>query len=114
MKHKKTKLPDLVFLKQLVKTKNRNNLIKEASKSNLNLLYQCAKNVLVGNIPLNKRKKKKLSRFKKHFRILASKTVGAKRKLKILNQKGSGLLPGLLSVLTPIIISSIAEIIKNN
>ena len=104
---------DVEFLRALIKSsaKKRKQLLKGATNSNLRLLLECVKNILVGNIPISQQKKKQLNRHRYKLRFLASRRNNLKKKLGVLNQTG-GSLPAILSVLTPTIVTAIAELIR--
>jgi hypothetical protein len=106
------KKADLDFLRSLVREKDsqvRNKLLCKASNSNLKLLFECAKNLLCGNIKISDRRRRNIQCHKDHIRVLASKKINKTKKIKLM-QTG-GFLPGFLSILTPIVLSSIAELL---
>jgi len=89
----------------------RKQMINNITKKDLKLLLECVKNILVGNIPIQPEKKKRLGRHRQKLRHLVSRKLGIKSKLRILKQKG-GILPAILSVLTPAIVTAIAELLR--
>jgi len=104
---------DIDFLRALIRAKSnvRRQMLKQATSSNLGLLLECVKNILVGNIPISDKKKKQLTKHKHKLRFLALRQYNLKNKLRVLNQTG-GSLPAILSVLTPTIVTAIAELIR--
>ena len=91
------------FLKLLHKSKPsyRKKLLEGAPPRIIQLLSQCAMNILQGQIMLTATQKKKLSKHKSSLRQLASHKTSHTQKKKIL-QKG-GLLPAfLLPLLAPV------------
>jgi len=75
----------LSMLKLLKKAspKVRNKILKNCTKSLMCCICECAKNVLIGNVPLTPSQKSKLSRHKKKLRqlVLKKTRVGEKKKL---------------------------------
>src|SRR6218665_509213 len=65
----------LAVLKLLKKTstKVRKNIMKDCNRNLLCCLCECAQNVLKGNVPLSKRQRSKLSRFRDKLWSLAPK-----------------------------------------
>jgi len=57
---------------------------------------ECALNTIKGTVPLENSQKKKLSKYKKLLRYLATKKASTKRKREILIQHGKGILPFLI------------------
>lgn len=80
-------------------------IIKEADKDVINLLCECAHNVVNKNIPLTLSQKKKLKKHKKKFLILLDKSASIKRKKKALQQ--GGFIGTLLATAIPAIIGAI-------
>ena len=76
--------------------KQRQGVIQGANKELIACLCECALNILNGNIPLKPSEKTKLSKYKRHLRVLSNKKSGAQKKKKVLRQKG-GFLGALLT-----------------
>ena len=117
MKSVKIKYRNLVinkiFLKNFVKL-NKTEKIKvlnRLSKKERFIIYEIIKNILCGNIKINKRQLVVLKKFKTILRLLCNKNLPEKNKNKYFNQKGGGFLPALVYVL-PAIISKIIDIIE--
>lgn len=84
----------------------RKDLLKKFPKSIINCISECCLNTLKGNVPLNTKQKKTLSRHKHTLRLLADKKISVNKKRNVLIQKGGFLnilLPAALSVLTALI-----------
>ena len=79
----------------------RRNLIKKCDKNLIDCFCECSKNVLKGNVPLNKPQLKKLRREKHNLRALALKKTTLKTKRRILQKGGfiGALLPPILSII---------------
>lgn len=79
-----------------VNNKQRVNILKNADVSLINSICECILNTLKGNVHLNSRQKRDLSRYKKLMRTLVQKQSW-KRKRAHLVQTGNGaFLPILL------------------
>ena len=101
IKHK-----DFITLLSKSKQKKRRNLLIElASSQELKAIIEFIVNILRGNVSLNDRKKKKLTRFKIIMREVALKSNPIKKKKRILQQKG-----GFLGALIPIALSAIGSL----
>lgn len=84
----------------------RKDLLKKFPKSIINCISECCLNTLKGNVPLNLKQKKTLSRHKHTLRLLADKKISIHKKRNVLVQKGGFLnilLPAALTVLTSLI-----------
>ena len=95
----------LTLLSKSKQKKRRDLLIELASSQELNAIIECIINILRGNVSLNERRKKKLSRFKNVMREVALKSNPIKKKKRILQQKG-----GFLGALIPIALSAIGSL----
>ena len=95
----------LTLLSKSKQKKRRDLLIDLASSHELKAIIECIVNILRGNVSLNDRKKKKLSRFKNIMRQVALKSNPIKKKKRILQQKG-----GFLGALIPIALSAIGSL----
>jgi len=102
-----------VFLNMLLKSnsKYRKHLLVGAPPEILNLLSECALNLLRGGVVLNPKEKKALRPHRMVLRQLASKKI-SNRKKKTLIQKG-GLIPPMLKPILKAMIPVLAnQIVK--
>ena len=97
---------DLNYL-LFAKPKMCRSVIRDADRSLILCLCECAKNVLKGNVHLSEDQFCTLSPYKEELRELVSKTVPIERKKEVL-QIG-GILPGLLAPLLAPIIAPLAS-----
>ena len=101
-------LPYLQILAKC-KPKVRKVLIEHGPSDLVLSICECCHNVLKGTVPLTKRQKQHLSRYKKHLRDLANQKVSRVKKQRLLTQqKGGGnllaaLLPPVLTVSTSLL-----------
>ena len=108
-KRVKKYLPLLTFLckakPNLIKA-----IIKEAPSELINVISECALNILKGNVKLKSSQLKKLCRHKHCLRILAKKRTSVKKRKKYLQSGGfiGALLPALLG---PVVGSIIRNVI---
>jgi hypothetical protein len=79
-------------------------LKKHSEKEFTNCLCECAKNIIYGRVPLNKKQKRSLAGQKRMLRKLALKKTSLKVKRKILQKGGflGALLGPIVSVLSSI------------
>lgn len=84
---------------------SRKRLIAGADKNLVKLLCLICKNIISGKVDLKPLEKNNLEKYKKQLRFLSKRGDWQKKK-RVFIQKGSGLLPALLSPLISIIISS--------
>ena len=107
-KRMRDSLPYLQILAKC-KPKVRKVLIEHGPSDLILCICECCYNVLKGTVPLTKRQKQHLSRYKKHLRGLANKKISRVKKRRLLTQqKGGGnlltaLLPPVLSVLSSLL-----------
>jgi hypothetical protein len=107
-KRMRDNLPYLQILAKC-KPKVRKVLIEHGPSDLVLSICECCHNVLKGTVPLTKREKQHLSRYKKHLRGLVNKKISRVKKRRLLaQQKGGGnlltaLLPPVLSVLTSLL-----------
>lgn len=97
------------YLTLLSKTKNnsrRQKLIEAADSGEISAVSECIRNLVEGNVPLNKSQLRSLRRYKRTLRTLAKKCGGVKKKRKLLRQKG-----GFLSTLIPIALSAVTSLL---
>lgn len=76
------------------------SILIEGGKDLTNCICECALNVIKGNVPLSQSQFSRLKKHKRTLRDLSNKKVSKKKKKHIVNQKGAGLFPLLI---TPII-----------
>lgn len=93
-------LPVLKRLKRMSEQKRR-TFIKTCDKDVINVLCECAKNLLKGRVSLTNHQIRQLQRWKTSLRVLAVKRTPIKAKKSILQKGGflSALLPPILSVI---------------
>lgn len=90
--------------------KQRKALLQQADAKLVRRICECALNVLIGNVPLDKREKARLRRHAGTLRKLAEPRVSLSKKKKIILQRGGGgFLPALLA---PLVGSILADLIK--
>lgn len=97
------------YLTLLSKTKTsvrRQKLIDAGNNGEINAVSECIRNLIDGNVPLNKAQLKTLRRYKTILRTLAKKCGGVKDRRAILRQKG-----GFLATLLPIALSAVSSLI---
>lgn len=101
---------DAIILKALfhLNNKQRKALLETADSKLVRHICECALNVLIGNVPLQKTQKSRLRRHANTLRKLAEPSVSLSKKKKIIVQRG-GFLPALLA---PIIGTLLASIIS--
>lgn len=85
----------------------RKQFLKSADKELIQTICECALNTLKGNVPLKNCQKKTLSRFKLTLRNLIRRDCGWKKKRKLLQQKGGGLIPALLAPIIGSVLSNL-------
>ena len=85
-------------------------IIKESDPTLLRVICCCAHNAIKGNVPLNKKQYRKLSRFKKELRLVANKKTSARKKKQAL-QKG-GFLSALLGAVVPALTGLIGQLLS--
>ena len=98
----------LAILKILSKSEPRvvKSILQTADLKLVNLLSECALNVLNQNVKVGKNRKKALRKFRRHMEKLAYEKLPLKKKRTIL-QKG-----GFLSILLPTVIPSLLKAFK--
>ena len=107
-----TKLPLAIkhkdYLTLLSKSKTsgrRHELVDAANNGEINAVIECIKNILNGNVPLDKTHLLRLRKYKSTLRSLASRCIGSKEKKKVLKQKG-----GFITTLLPIALSALGSL----
>ena len=88
--------------------KRRCALIDLANSGEIRSVIECIYNVLLGNVSLKAKDKKRLMRYKNIMRLVTRKNINARTKKKVLKQKG-----GFLSTLLPLALSPLGAIIPN-
>ena len=106
MEDKKT----LLTMLHKASPKLRRALLADLPPEIVQLLSECALNILKGTITLSKKHKDKLYRYRKNLHTLSKKTTPVSTKKKII-QTG-GFLPAILGGVLPALIPAIAEITK--
>ena len=82
-------------------------IINEADRDIINVLCECAHNIIQRNIPLTSSQKRNLRKHKSKFFILLDKKASIKKKKKALQQ--GGFLGTLLGAVLPVVIGAIAS-----
>lgn len=98
----KEHIPLLHFLANGKKPKIKKAIIEDSSSELVDILCECAHNVLKGTVKLTPAQYKLLKRYKKELRILGDKKISRKRKRATI-QKG-GFLGALLRTILPTLI----------
>ena len=96
-------------LLQVMQTRNpklRKQILKTADDNIIKLILECIQNLLVGNVPLEKCEKSKISRHMKILRKIHNSRAKIKQKQKLIIQSGGAFLPALLA---PIVSAAIAH-----
>lgn len=97
----------LPLLKFLQSSKNAPSFLKAADREIIDVICECAHNLINNNLNLTPTQKKQLKRHKKTLLLLDNKKAPLAKKKKAL-QKGRGLITALLSVAIPAIIGAVA------
>lgn len=82
----------------------RKSILRNASTDLISSIGEIALNILKGRIPLKKRQKNILKKWRKAIRKLSDKTLSIKKKKSIVNQSG-GFIGALLGFAIPLITS---------
>lgn len=98
------------FLKALhiLKPKFRKALLKACDNSEINCICECIYNVLKGKIPIEKKERQKLNKYKHILRKLLAKGKTSFRK-HIIVQKGGAFLPIILGSVLSALLGSIVK-----
>lgn len=88
--------------------KNRNNLLRKASPSEILSLCECVLNVYKGHVPIEPKTLRRLRIYKKDLLHLLTRKSKVDTKRKRLIQKG-GFLPLIASSVIPFLISTIFD-----
>lgn len=108
----KTKLPfaekEGYILRALyhLNDEQRKALLRKADPKLVRRICECALNVLVGNVPLNKNHKSRLRKHAPTLRVLAKRNVTLARKKSLIVQRG-GFLPALLAPIIGTVLASL-------
>lgn len=97
---------DLLSALNTLKPRHRQAILKSCDEEEINCICECVHNVLQGKVPLEKKEKNKLKRFRILLRKLVRKGTTKIRK-QILVQKGGAFLPIILSSILSGIISTL-------
>ena len=103
-------IPTLEFLHKS-KPEIRKQIISGASKELIECICDWTKNVLNGNIPLSKYKRKRLSAHKCSLRRLVRKDIPIRHKKRMFNQNG-GMFMTLLSSILPVVTGLLGNLFK--
>lgn len=91
------------LLKLLSKSRHRNvtGIIKAIDSPFIDLLCECALNVLKGNVPLSRQQKRDLSKYKQQLRFLSNKKNALKKRRGLLQRGGflKALIPPVLTLI---------------
>jgi hypothetical protein len=98
---------NLPMLKKLANKKDQMYLIKNADEDMMTALCDMVHNILIGNINISERERRKLSKYKTQLRHLCKHST-LEHKKRYLKQKG-----GFLQVLIPSAIAGISSIIAS-
>ena len=109
-KRLRTHLDDLKFLKKATPSV-RKAVLKTADNELIRCLCDCSHNILKGNIKLNDKNKKILTKHRGQLRALASKKLTLKKKRNLMVQKG-GFLPALIGPILGVATSLLSTLIK--
>jgi len=88
--------------------KQRREIVRTASKEQVNTVCECAYNLLKQNVPVTPNQLEGLKRYKKLLYILVDRGVPVERKRRRLQQSG-GLLPALLAPIVGSIIGGLVD-----
>jgi hypothetical protein len=89
--------------------KGGKDLINACEKEHIYAICECAENLLIGRVPLTESQKTRLRKHKKAMLHLADTSIGWRKKKKLIQQKGSGLLTTILGVALPALIGLFAK-----
>jgi hypothetical protein len=98
----------LRLLPRAIEKYGNNRIWEEISCCQMKCLGEIFHNLNIGNIPISESDKNKLKQHKKYLKVLAGKKSSFKLKKKVLNQRGEGIIPILLSTILPLVIDFIA------
>lgn len=102
-------LPTLKKLSKAKTIKEQRMILDECGKNCIyHVISEISHNILLGNIPLNRKEKMRLHRYKAELRSLNKKRMSLNLRKKII-QKGKGFLPTLLFPAISILSSLIRE-----
>lgn len=91
--------------------KRRKLLLSNATKAELNALFEICLNVIRGNLPLDPTTFKKFRRERKVIETLSNRSVPLKTKQKIVNQKG-GFIGKLALFALPLLADVASKLLK--
>jgi hypothetical protein len=88
---------------KLASPAGRKKILTKSGSKEIATISEICKNLLNSKFPLTPKEKRRLCRFKKFIRRLASRKINYKKKKLALIQRGGFLLPLILSTVAPII-----------
>lgn len=89
----------MLFVLKKAKKKLCNNILKAADTELIKALCDCVMNVLNGNVQTGGAAKRRLSKYKKELRTIASSKRNLASKRRLIIQRGGLFLPTLLNTL---------------
>lgn len=90
--------------------KERKALLKVCDTSRIRTVCECAYNLLRGNVPISKRRKQQLMKYKSTLRRIVKRGEGWPKKRKFLVQQGGGfVIPLLLSTVLQAVLNKVTE-----
>ena len=98
---------DVLRALYLLDDKQRVLLLKRASPDSIKCICECALNILLGNVPLKSREKKRLAKYVDILRKLADKRKKINKKKIILQSGGGSFLPALLLPVVTTVLSNL-------
>lgn len=87
-------------------------IILDSKTDLINILSECAINILNGNVPLTPKRKQHLRKFKSNLRQLARKKASVKSRKQVLIQRG-GFLPALLGPILTVVLPALARTVMS-
>lgn len=83
----------------------RNKLVDAANSGEIHAVMECIRNILNGNVPLDKAQLKQMRKYKTTLRTLANNCLAVREKRRVLRQRG-----GFLASLLPIALSALGSL----
>ena len=108
MKQMHKHLPFLKRCKHARCKKRFKNLISTVGPGEIHTLSECAKNLLIGNIPMTPKQKLTLKPHKQKIKMLALKKNSVSKKRRMLQRGGGAFIP-LLASLAGTLLSSLVK-----
>ena len=95
---------NFVLLLKKLKLKDRNNVIKQAAREQLNCISEIFSNFLKKHLTLNKKVIKKLRNYREDIRVIArKKTPLHKKRLVLTSRRGGNILAAILPIAASLI-----------